>query len=141
MEILLRRDFGPVLRPCDEAGETALKRVGQGKIVTVNVKQPRNPQHHRLFWALMSKVYENQSHFKSVEQLVSAVKIATGHTETVVLKRGTYEIPKSISFAAMDQGEFDIFYDRAVEFVCTEVIPGLGRAELEAEIREMVGKR
>lgn len=139
MEILLRRDFGPVLRPCDEAGESALKRIGQGKIVACNVKQPRNVQHHRLFFALMSKVFENQTYFKTVEQLVTALKIAIGHTDTIQTKRGTYTIPKSISFAAMDQGEFDTFYENSVQFVLTEVIPGLGRAELEAEIREMVG--
>lgn len=137
MEILLRRDFGPVLRPCDEIGETALKRVGQGKLVTCNIKQPRNPQHHRLFFALMSKVFENQQYFSSVEQLVTALKIAIGHVDMIKTKRGTFQIPKSISFAAMDQDAFSQFYERAVDFVLQEVIPGLGRAELEAEIKEM----
>ena len=139
MEILLRRDFGPVLRPCDEIGETALKRVGQGNIVTCNIKQPRNVQHHRLFFALMSKVFENQQYFSSVEQLVTALKLAIGHTDVIKTKRGTFEIPKSISFAKMDQPAFDAFYTRAVDFVLAEVIPGLGRKELEAEIQEMVG--
>jgi hypothetical protein len=139
MEILLRRDFGPVLRPCDETGELALKRVGQGKIVTCNIKQPRNPQHHRLFFALMSKVFQNQEYFKTIEQMVTALKIALGHTDTIKTRRGEFVIPKSISFANMDQPAFDDFYNRAVDFVLAEVIPGLGRAELEAEIREMVG--
>ena len=138
MEILLRRDFGPVLRPCDEVGERALKQIGQGTVVTCSVKQPRNVQHHRLFFALVSKVFENQEYFKSVEQLVAALKIAIGHVDVIQTKRGTFTIPKSISFAKMDQAQFSEFYERAVDFVVSEVVPGLGRAELEAEIQELI---
>jgi hypothetical protein len=138
VEILLRRDFGPVLRPCDEVGERALKQITQGNTVTCQVKQPRNVLHHRKFFALMSKVFENQEYFTSIEQLVAALKIAIGHVDVVQTRRGTFTIPKSISFAKMDQAQFSEFYERAVDFVVSDVVPGLGRAELEAEIQEMI---
>lgn len=136
-EILLRRDFGPILRPCDEAGESALKRITQGNIVAVNVKQPRNVHHHRKFFALMQTIFSNQSHYKTLEHLLSAFKFACGHTEKIRTARGEIEIPRSISFAKMDQAEFEAFYDRAVEFVTTEVIPGLDSADLAREVEEL----
>ena len=47
-------------------------------------------------------------------------------------------IPKSIAFASMDQTAFNDFWDKAVTFIVTKVIPGMNRDALETEILSMV---
>jgi hypothetical protein len=47
-------------------------------------------------------------------------------------------IPKSISFANMPQGKFETFYTNAVDFIITEVIPGLARDDLEAMVLQFL---
>lgn len=135
--IVLRRElFG--LIPTDEAGETFLRTIKIGECIAVDAKRPRNLQQHRLFWALMQKVYENQEHYKSADEVCTAFKFAVGHVDTLRTKRGDVQVPKSISFAKMDQVAFQDFFARALDFCVSEVIPGLDSAELEREVLEMV---
>lgn len=133
--LILRRDLG-CLRPVDEAGEAALRKIKHGDLVTCEIKRPRNLQHHRLFYALMNLIHANQEHYATVEDIVTVFKFRCGHTKKIQTATGIVETPLSISFAAMDQDQFAAFYERAIDFVLTEIIPGLKRADLERELME-----
>lgn len=122
------------LRPVDEAGEEILRHVGQGEIVGVELNRPRNVRHHRKLFAMLSLVLENQSYYKSVEDILDVCKLRIGHCRTVRTKQGDVKIPESISFAAIDQDAFNDFYNRACGWIVTEVIPGLQRRDLDAEV-------
>ena len=122
------------LRPVDEAGEEIMRHVGQGEIVAVEMKRPRNVAHHRRFFAMLSIILENQDYYKSVEDILDLCKLATGHCRTVRTRQGDVRIPESISFAEMDQDAFNSFYDRACAWVVQDVIPGLQRKHLDAEV-------
>ena len=50
------------LRPVDDAGHDALRKIGNGEIVEIEFKRKRNVKFHRMFWALMSIVHENMEH-------------------------------------------------------------------------------
>ena len=123
------------LYPTDEQGEAVLRNIGQGEIVSIEVKRPRNLAFHRKFFALLQLILENQSHYKSVDDLLDVCKIRTGHCKTVATRDGDLKIPLSISFAKMDDAEFADFYERAVAWVVEEVIPGLDRGHLDEEVR------
>lgn len=125
-----------VLRPTDEAGEESLRKVKTGALVEIEIKQPRNLQHHRKFFAMLNIVFQNQEHYKTSEMLLIACKFGVGHVDVIRTKRGEYQIPKSISFHAMSQDDFSKFYDAAVDWVISDVIPGLKRAALDAEVEE-----
>jgi hypothetical protein len=131
--VLLARHLSG-LRPIDEAGEKLVAGLGQGEIVKAEVKRPRNIQHHRKFFAMLQIVLQNQDHYRSIDDLLAVCKLRTGHVDVIQTKHGEERVPKSISFAKMDQTAFDAFYDRAVAWVATEVIPGLQRADLDEEV-------
>ena len=100
-KFLAMRKLG-ALRPIDEAGIEALSHVGEGEIIQVSYSRPRSLKMHRMFWALMTIVWSNLDHgrYPTVENLVAAVKISTGHRELIVLPGGAeVYVPKSISFA------------------------------------------
>lgn len=135
--ILMRKGLAGKLEPIDETGRDSLARIAHDTILSVEVKRPRNIQHFRKFWALVSLIYANQTRYRSPEELVDAIKVLAGHCFPVRLRNGTeVRIPKSIAFHAMSQDEFEKFYDRVVDIVVTEIIPGLNREDLKRELME-----
>lgn len=136
--LIFKKTLG-ALRPADDAAAQALQKIPMDKEVAIKIKRPRNIRHHRLFFALLKIVFENQEVYKSEAALLAAIKIATGHCTPIVLTDGTRAfIPSSISFAAMDQTQFDAFYERVCTLVCAKIIPNLSREDLQAEIMTMV---
>jgi len=135
----MRKMIGNKLEPVDDAGRDALARVSLGTVVRVEMKRPRNLGHHRKFWALVSLIYQNQTHYKSPEALCDVIKVLAGYAVVTRGKGGReIHIPKSISFASMDQTEFEQFWERVVTVVCEQIIPGLDRKELETELMDLV---
>ena len=126
------------LQPADDAAVKFVGRLKLHELVAVEAKQPRNLAHHRKFWKLMEIVAHNQQHYKSAEEVCAAFKVAVGHCDFVQTKHGLVGIPRSISFASMDQTEFDAFYSKAVEYLTTEVIPGLNKDALRRGVEEML---
>lgn len=124
-----------MLKPGDEQGEGLLASIPHGVWVRAKITRPRNLAHHRKFYALCSLVAANTDRVEDVDDLVFRLKIATGHCRRHMKADGTvlYE-RRAISFGSMDQTEFDAFYNRCVDIVCTHIIPGLGKVEIEQEV-------
>lgn len=138
-EVFLRKNLHS-LEAIDEEGAAALRKLSHGDTVKVKITKPRNIKHHRLFWALVGIVFENQERYPSREALVAALKAATGHAELLPMPNGNMVyIPKSISFAAMDQTQFDKFFNDVCDVVCTKIIPNLKVEALKQEVMQMVG--
>lgn len=132
------------LRPTDSAGEDALRKIGNGEVVSIELKRPRNVKHHRLFWALMTIVHENmdEARYPTVEDLVAAIKIAAGLRTRIVLPNGDVGfIPGSIAFHKMSQDEFSAFYDRVCDLIAKHFLPGVTSEQLRAEVETMTGMR
>lgn len=130
------------LRPCDEAGEEALRKLGNGQVLQVEIRMPRNVNHHRMFWALMSIVWDNMDHerYPTVEDLVAAVKISAGLRARLELPGGEVGfVPGSIAFSKMDQTAFAAFYDRVCDLIARHFLPGVSSADLKREVEIMIG--
>ena len=127
------------LVPVDAWGEETLAQIPLGRIVTVQARQSRNLDHHRKFFALLHIVQSNSEQYDTIERLLVMLKIAMGHVETIITRKGeTVYVPKSINFASMDQAEFERFYDKAVEIILTHIMPGMERPDLEQEVELML---
>ena len=132
------------LRPVDEAGEAALRKIGQGEMMMLEIKRPRNIKHHRLYWALVTLVWQNMDgeRYPTAEDLHAALKIAAGLRTRIVLPDGTVGfIPGSIAFHKMDQDAFNEFYERICDLVARHFLPGVTIKELKAEVETMIGAR
>lgn len=133
--IILRRElFGLVAT--DDRSEAWLSSVKIGECIEVKGKRSRNLQHTRKFFSMLQLIFNNQERYATLDHLLIAFKFAIHHTEIIRTKRGDIEVPKSISFASMPQDQFDQFYQRAVDFVLSEVVPGMARDDLERELME-----
>lgn len=125
------------LRPVDDDGREYIAKK-QGKTLRVEITEPRNAGHHRKFFAMMGIVLRAQDHYKTTDQLLNVCKLAIGHVEVCKTKHGMVQWPASISWAKMDQEQFDAFYNRAVDWVCMEVLPGLAKGDLDNEVAEQL---
>lgn len=133
---LIFRRYSNGFQPTDDASEAALKSVKLGECIELKIKRPRNLPHHRKFFSMLQLIFNNQERYDTLDHLLTAFKFAVGHTEIIRTKRGDIEVPKSISFASMPQDEFEAFYQRAVDFVISEVVPGMTQESLERELME-----
>lgn len=123
------------LIPADAEGAIALGKIALGDVVQVDVVQPRQSNFHRKFFSLLRLVLDNQEKYQSEDELLDALKIGVGHCDTIERNGVKYRIPKSISYDALSNEEFAAFYDRAVHWVCTSVIPGMDERGLDEEVR------
>lgn len=127
------------LKPADPIAEEAYQAIPLGGEVFAEPKRSRSIGHHRKFFALLKLVYENQEHYKSMDELLVAFKVALGHCYPIHLRSGQVAyVPKSISFAKLDQIGFDEFWDKACTLIVTKFLPGVNREELEAQVMELV---
>jgi hypothetical protein len=92
-------------------------------------------------FALLKVVFDAQSTFATIEQLLEALKLATGLFETGKTIDGLpYARPTSISFASMDQNSFSAWYEKAIDVILTKVLPNTNRKDLETQVLEILGE-
>lgn len=137
MRVLLQKQMG-AFRPGNDDAETLLSKLKHGEFVWADVKRGRNLAHHRKLWKMLQIVTDNQTVYPNAEAVCAAFKVAVGHCTYIDTPLGRCALPKSIAFASMDQTEFERFYDSAVDYCTTKVIPGLDSAALKREVEELL---
>ena len=127
------------LEPIDPDGRKYVKRIQPGNLVTVDVRMPRNYKLFNKYWAFCSFVLFHTSKFQSVTQVSDFIKIGVGHCHRVETRSRVENLPLSISWAKMDDLEFEKFWNRVCDFVMAEFMPHVTQPELEAQLAEFVG--
>lgn len=105
-------------------------------------KQPRKGSHHRLYWAILSKVAENSDAYKNGEALHEAILYQMGRYDKRVIVQPDGEVHvtfdrHSTAFAKMDQAEFQAFYDEAMLMIQNDM--GFDINAVAQEIRSEFG--
>ena len=134
MEVLMRKELGGV-RPDSESAFKALGNIKSGTVVTVDIKDPRkrSVEQHRLFFALLNRAFDNQSHFDNINDFRFCLLIRAGFFKSFTMKDGDIiKIADSIAFGNMEQQEFNDVIHRVSE-ILADVI-GCTKEELLAEI-------
>ena len=117
-----------------------LEGIADGTVINCKWSRSRSGQHHKLFFALLKKVFDNQTECKTMDVLLAVIKLGTGHAEVMKTAQGFYfSVPKSISFSKMDRDAFEKFFRRAVDFVVSDILPGIDKSALTAEVYQMAG--
>lgn len=126
---------GDALRPDSPESAALFSKLPFGKLLQAEIKQPRSLQHHRLYWALVQRIANATG--AAPENISDLLKIATGHCAIVKTRTmGEVKLPRSISFAAMDQTGFREFFDRCVLFICENW--GIDHKDIMAAIDDLV---
>lgn len=127
---------GNALIPSDIHAADFLEGIKDGKEVLVSIKKPRSVKHHRRVFALLQLVLDNTEQWQGdKDALLSDLKMATRLVDVRVdlITGREYIVPRSISFASLDQISFDRWWRRAVHVIATQVLNTLPD-EIEREI-------
>ena len=141
LDVLLVKEKGGRLAPADSISFESISAIGNGEYLTAKLTRPRNVKHHRKFFALLKIVFEAQDRYPTTNHLLHAIKIGVKHYDLVHLtKNHTVIETRSISFASMAQDEFEEFYDKVVNLIVTQILPGVDSAELERQVLDIIGE-
>lgn len=123
----------------------AKQRLRDGDDVLCSITKPRNYEFLKKFFALVRLAYDNLPErlhqmlgIRSEEDMLDCIKIDLGlytehwHGGRKVLKLG------SISFAAMDQAEFEKVYNMTITLILDKYLRGTDRQELVEEIERFM---
>ncbi|MCB0446055.1 MAG: DUF1367 family protein [Gelidibacter sp.] len=136
MEVYLIKTLSGHLAPMTDDDRQNLKSIKVGDEIKCKISRPRNIGHHRKFFAFLNLVVENmpeslEDRFSSTSDLLDELKMQLGYREMRTSLTGKeYYKPKSISFAKMDQSEFEKFYNDSIDLVCTHILPGVEKQEI-----------
>lgn len=135
MKLLLVKGLNGSLKPAYDADYENLKKIKAGATVECEIKQPRNIKFHRKFFALINLVYTNQEIYNNPEHLRYDLIVESGH---YIVRKNIHgeDImePKSISFASMDETEFNSLYNDVVDTICKYF--HFGKEELIEEVAQ-----
>jgi len=126
--------------PADEGAHKYWARFAIGDQVMLDIRRPRSLPQHNLFWALAQIAADNNPGCLSgKDEAADCIKMACGLTKTTHIKyEGKWYVrkaPASIAFESMPQDEFNEFFEKAIAYVCAELVPGLDPETLEMEVR------
>lgn len=94
-----------------------------GDYIELESKKPRNGKFHRKFFAMLNVVVQH-SDYDNVLQVKHLLKLKLGYFDKITNTDGriTYQT-KSISFASMEETDFQVFYQQCVTVIIRDFLP------------------
>ena len=146
--LLIRTPDG--FRPNSIDDAHLLKRWKVGELAMINVTKPRNSLFHRKFFALLDvafdaweppeQEYKGMRVQKNRERFRKDLVIAAGFYDVVANIKGEVRAEaKSISFANMDDIEFEKVYSKIVDVVLQTILTRYTREDLDRVIEQVLG--
>ena len=92
-----------------------------GDLLHFSYREPRSPQHHRLWFAKMGALLERQEQFDTLDKLRMWVTVGAGYAEFAPGPTGKMvALPQSLAFDKMDEAEFRALHEAADAFLRSE---------------------
>ena len=128
--------------PASDSDYEIAKKYKAGEVYLADIKKPRNLQFHRKFFALIDTIWDIQSHFDNREALRLWLIMKSGHFDTFIAPKGKpVYIPRSISFASMDDVEFERVYNDviSVAIMHDKICLGSTKEEIDENVKLIAG--
>lgn len=149
-DIVLTKAAGGVLVPVDQQAAEYIAKLKLGGGITASVKQKRNVKFHRKFfklldlafdaWEPVDATYKGHVVAKKRKQFRNDITVLAGFYETAITLKGEVRlVAKSISFADMEQAEFDELYNAVVNVVLQRILTNYTRDDLDAVMDRLMG--
>lgn len=130
-----------ILAPFGPDAEAWMSATKAGQVIEVDATRPRNWQFLKKYFALINYAYENWDipeidAAKNYSEFRSDITILAGYYDMVVRVDGSVKPKaKSISFAKMEQQEFDALYSKTLDILLAKILP----SHTEEEINQIMG--
>ena len=131
MKLMAYKGLGG-LKPLNTEDEEKLKTLPKDWEGFITLKQPRNYQFHKKYFALINLGFDNQEDYNNVDHYRKVMQMKAGFYDMVKTDKGILPLPKSISFNKMEENEFQDLYGKVLENVAMHL--GLQENELSNEV-------
>lgn len=122
--------------PQDDRAREIMRALTIGDKVLVKVHRARNPEHHRLAWAVFSRIGDAIG--EPAEKVLLWLKVATGRVDFERLPNSkVIPLPRSIKFESMSQDDFQSFWNDCWPIITEQILPDLPEAEFN-ELRAII---
>jgi len=134
--LLARR--GLSLIPVTPNARKQIEKIPEGDDILVTIARARSGRQNALYWQFIAKVAEGCG-YDSPQTLHNQVKAALGYFDLMrTLDGNAITVLRSTSFDDMEPEEFNDFFNRAIDLLCRDLLPGMTSDELKREIAEMI---
>ena len=87
-----------------------------GQVFSLLPQSNRSPEHHKLYWSILGKVVKATGKWPTTEHLHRDLKMTLGYCQAIVNEfGGVYYISDSIAMKKMNQQEFNVYFEQAME--------------------------
>lgn len=147
--IVLTKAPGGALIPADPQATEFIAGLKMGAAVRAEVKRMRNYKFHKKLFALLNlafdawepseATYKGEVIAKSFNQFRNDIVVLAGYYETTVTLKGEVRlVAKSLSFASMEQDEFQKLYSSIINVVLQRILTKYTRADLDDVIDRLM---
>lgn len=139
--------------PADDDSAAVAKRVKIGTTIPADIttRNARSTQWHRRYWLLCSMLAANVESVEiepgcampihSADDMHTALKFLTGLCDTYTVERGNVRtllrVPRSTAFDRMDADEWAAHWNRVLDAVHQQILPGVEIVEVEQELARL----
>lgn len=110
-------------------------KVAEGEVLIQKLRLVRNGKHHRLVFAMLRFVFQNQERYRTEEALREALTLETSFTYTIQTLGGRWEKrARSWSYDELDEDDFSKLHEELVEVILKRIFPGETERWLKAGI-------
>ena len=138
---VIKTQNGQFIPACEDDWEIA-KKYKVGEMYRARIDKPRNLKFLQKFMVLISVIFEIQTHFNNKEALRYWLIMKAGHFDLYVVPNGTnIYIPKSISFANMDEVQFSKVYNDVINVALghEKICAGNTQEEIDEQVNLILG--
>lgn len=130
------------LKPLYDADYDEKKKLKVGVVYRATIRQPRNIDFHRKYFALINCAWEYQPEavqeffHNNVELFRKTVQMSAGFCERVFsIERNEWvDIPTSISFSSMDNVQFQELYSKVFDVLLQVFLKHITREEFDENL-------
>lgn len=145
MAKLYLRKMGGMLFADDEQSKKHLQKIKAGSVISCEVKKPRNIRFHRKYFALLNYSFEcwnenlidnSNANFDAFREEIT---IRSGHyTKTIKFNGDVRYIAKSISFARMEELDFNELYSKTIDVILKHVLKNYTKDDLNNVVMDII---
>lgn len=133
--LLIRTLHG--LRPANDIASENISKIKIGETIQCEITKPRSLPWHKRYWALIGLIANNSDY--TPDNIHALLKLKCGCSKLIKDRHGKeYWIPDSIAFSKMDGIKWSEYWNKVVDYVCTDLMP-VSKQDLALELALLVG--
>ena len=127
-----------VLVPITPHATKEVSKIADGDHIVVTINRGRSSRQNSFYHAILDKVAEGCG-IDSPDLLHNQIREALGYYDLMqTLSGNTVIVLRSTSFDDMLPEDFKVYFDKAIDLICRDLLPHMTREDLARELQIML---